>query len=121
MLTPLGKKGLLAFDGREATVRGEAWEGKLRSEYLASSLQGAGGGIDRLGAEEAMLAVSRWMLAGGANLQQAAYVALAGAMLESRQLGQTAIGGHGAAGELLGGAGAGGGGEIRNPKIEPPK
>jgi bifunctional ADP-heptose synthase (sugar kinase/adenylyltransferase) len=92
LITPLGKKGLLAFDAREAVKEGEAWEGKLRSEYLA-----AGGGIegvDRLGSEEAMLAVAAGMLAGGANVQQAAYVALAAAMLEARQMGHLAIGGH---------------------------
>jgi rfaE bifunctional protein nucleotidyltransferase chain/domain len=92
LLTPLGKKGLMTFDARESVAPGEAWEGKLRSEYLASPIQN--GGVDRLGAEEAMLAVASGMVAGGANLQQAAYVALAAAVLQSRQLGHLAIGGH---------------------------
>ena len=55
LLTPLGKKGLLVFDQRESDAPGEAWEGKLRTEYLASPVNGA---IDRLGADEAMLAVA---------------------------------------------------------------
>lgn len=98
MLTPLGKKGLLAFDQPEAVNPGEAWEGKLRSEYLASPINGT---IDRLGAEEAMLAVAAGMMGGGANIHQAAYVALAAAILESRQLGHFPLDGH-ALRELLG-------------------
>ena len=35
LFTPLGKKGLLAFDQSAPGAAGEAWEGKLRSEYLA--------------------------------------------------------------------------------------
>ncbi len=92
LLTPLGKKGLLAFDAREAAEAGAAWEGKLRSEYLSSPVNGT---MDRLGTEEALLAIATGMLAGGANLQQAAYVALAGAILEGRQLGHVPLDGHG--------------------------
>jgi rfaE bifunctional protein nucleotidyltransferase chain/domain len=91
LLTPLGKKGLLAFDQRETVHPGEAWEGKLRSEYLASPINGT---IDRLGAEEAMLAVAAGMMGGGANIHQAAYVALAAAILEARQLGHFPLDGH---------------------------
>jgi rfaE bifunctional protein nucleotidyltransferase chain/domain len=91
LLTPLGKKGLLVFDQREAVATGEAWEGKLRSEYLASPINGT---IDRLGSEEAMLAVSAGMVGGGANVHQAAYVALFGSILEARQLGHQPLDGH---------------------------
>ncbi|HEY4329952.1 MAG TPA: adenylyltransferase/cytidyltransferase family protein [Phycisphaerae bacterium] len=91
LFTPLGKKGLLAFDQREAALPGEAWEGKLRSEYLASPLNGT---IDRLGSDEAMLAIAAGMLGGGANIHQAAYVALAAAILESRQMGHQPLDGH---------------------------
>ncbi|MCL2648210.1 MAG: PfkB family carbohydrate kinase [Phycisphaerales bacterium] len=94
LLTPLGKKGLLAFDGREAVEPGAAWEGKLRSEYLSSPPPSVNGIMDRLGAEEALLAIASGMLAGGANLQQAAYVALAATILEGRQLGHVALDGH---------------------------
>jgi hypothetical protein len=91
LLTPLGRKGLLAFDSRETAEAGGAWEGRLRSEYLSSPVNGT---IDRLGAEEALLAIAAGMLAGGANLQQAAYVALAGSILEGRQLGHIPLDGH---------------------------
>ncbi len=91
LFTPSGKKGLLAFDQREAVAPGEAWEGKLRSEYLASPINGT---IDRLGSDEALLAIAAGMLGGGANIHQAAYVALAASILESRQMGQQPLGGH---------------------------
>jgi rfaE bifunctional protein nucleotidyltransferase chain/domain len=91
LLTPLGKKGLLAFDARESVAPGEAWEGKLRSEYLASPINGI---VDRLGTDEALLAVAAGMLGGGANVHQAAYVALAAAVLEGRQAGHFPIDGH---------------------------
>jgi len=91
LLTPVGKKGLLAFDQRETVAAGEAWEGKLRSEYLASPINGT---VDRLGSEEALLAVAAGMLGGGANIHQAAYTALAASVLVSRQMGQLPIDGH---------------------------
>ena len=91
LFTPLGKKGLLAFDQSAAIVPGEAWEGKLRSEYLASPLNGT---IDRLGSEEALLAVAAGMLGGGANIHQAAYVALAASILEASQMGHQCLDGH---------------------------
>jgi rfaE bifunctional protein nucleotidyltransferase chain/domain len=91
LLTPLGRKGLLVFDQSEAVAPGEAWEGKLRSEYLATPLNGS---IDRLGAEEALLAIAAGMLGGGANAHQAAYVALAASILESRQMGHHPLDGH---------------------------
>ena len=91
LLTPLGKKGLLVFDQSEPVAEGDAWEGKLRSEYLASPVNGT---TDRLGAEEAMLAVASGMLGGGANVHQASYVALAAAVLEARQMGHQALDGH---------------------------
>ena len=91
LLMPLGKKGLLAFDAREASTANEAWEGRLRSEYLASPVNGT---IDRIGADEALLAIAAGMIGGGANLHQAAYVALAAAILESRQLGHLPLDGH---------------------------
>jgi rfaE bifunctional protein nucleotidyltransferase chain/domain len=91
LLTPLGKKGLLAFDAREVVAPGEAWEGKMRSEYLASPINGI---VDRLGTEEALLAVAAGMLGGGATVHQAAYVALAAAMLEGRQAGHHPLDGH---------------------------
>ncbi len=95
LLTPSGKKGLLAFDQREPTTPpgtpAEAWEGKLRSEYLASPLNGT---IDRLGADEALLAIAAGMLGGGANIHQAAYVALAASILEARQMGHQPLDGH---------------------------
>jgi hypothetical protein len=91
LLTPLGKKGLLAFDCQEMVKPGEAWEGKMRSEYLASPINGT---IDKLGSEEALLAIASGMLGGGANLHQAAYVALAGAILEGRQMGHVPLDGH---------------------------
>ncbi len=98
LLTPLGKKGLLAFDQRETVAPGEVWEGKLRSEYIASPINGS---IDRLGTDEALLAVAAGMVGGGANLQQAGYVALSAAILESQQLGHHPLDGH-ALRELLG-------------------
>jgi rfaE bifunctional protein nucleotidyltransferase chain/domain len=91
LLTPSGKKGLLAFDQRETAAPGEAWEGKLRSEYLASPINGT---IDRLGSEEALLAVAAGMIGGGASVHQAAYVALAASILEARQLGHIPLDGH---------------------------
>jgi hypothetical protein len=57
--------------------------------------------VDRLGSEEAMLAVAAGMLGGGANVHQAAYVALAAAILEGRQMGHVPLDGH-ALRELLG-------------------
>jgi rfaE bifunctional protein nucleotidyltransferase chain/domain len=92
LLTPLGKKGLLAFDQRESSGPGDAWEGKLRSEYLASPINGS---IDRLGAEEALFAIAAAMLGGGANTHQAAYVALAASIIETRQMGHHPLDGHG--------------------------
>ena len=52
------------------------------------------GTIDRLGADEAMLAVAAGMLGGGANTHQAAYVALAASILEARQMGHHPLDGH---------------------------
>ncbi|HUO08285.1 MAG TPA: adenylyltransferase/cytidyltransferase family protein [Phycisphaerae bacterium] len=91
LLTPLGKKGLLAFDSLQHPLPGESWEGKLRSEYLASPVNGT---IDKLGTEEALLAIAAGMLGGGANLHQAAYVALTASILEARQLGHLPLDGH---------------------------
>ncbi len=91
ILMPLGRKGLLAFDARETVAAGEAWEGKLRSEYLASPINGV---VDRLGTDEALIAVAAGMMGGGANLHQAAYVALAASILEARQLGHLPLDGH---------------------------
>jgi rfaE bifunctional protein nucleotidyltransferase chain/domain len=91
LLTPLGKKGLLIFDQSAPVAEGDAWEGKLRSEYLASPVNGT---TDRLGTEEAMLAVAAAMMGGGANVHQAAYVALAAAVLEARQMGHLPLDGH---------------------------
>jgi hypothetical protein len=91
LLTPVGKKGLLAFDQRETVAPGEAWEGKLRSEYLANPTNGT---VDRLGSDEAMLAVAAGMMGGGANVHQAAYVALSASILEARQMGHQPLDGH---------------------------
>jgi len=84
MIMPLGKKGLLTFDAREDSAPQDSWDRKLRSEYLAAPFNGT---VDRLGTDEALLALSAGMLNVGANVQQAAYVALAASMLESRQIG----------------------------------
>lgn len=91
LLLPLGRKGVLAFDERADVKPDEPWEGKLRSEYLASTLNGA---IDRLGFDEALLAIAGGMIGAGANLHQAAYVGLAAAVLESRQMGHQPLDGH---------------------------
>lgn len=91
LLTPLGKKGLLAFDQSAPVAAGEAWEGKLRSEYLATLLNGT---VDRLGSEEAMLATASAMLGGGANTHQAAYVALTASIIQARQMGHHPLDGH---------------------------
>ena len=98
MLTPLGKKDCWHLTSRETVAPGEVWEGKLRSEYIASPINGS---IDRLGTDEALLAVAAGMVGGGANLQQAGYVALSAAILESQQLGHHPLDGH-ALRELLG-------------------
>ena len=91
LLTPLGKKGLLVFDQRTATGPEDAWEGKLRTEYLANPFNGT---IDRLGTDEAMLAIAAGLLGGGANTHQAAYVALAASILEARHMGHHPLDGH---------------------------
>jgi rfaE bifunctional protein nucleotidyltransferase chain/domain len=91
LLMPLGKKGLLAFDGYEPNAPDQAWEGRLRSEYLASFTNGL---IDRLGFDEALLAVSGALTAAGANVHQSAYIGLAAALHESRQMGHLPVDGH---------------------------
>lgn len=91
LLMPLGKKGLLAFDGLQGGKPDEAWEGRLRSEYLASPINGV---LDRLGFDEALLAVAGGLVGSGANVHQAAYVGLAAAVYEARQLGHVPVDGH---------------------------
>src|SRR5690349_14669327 len=91
LFTPLGKKGLLAFAPSAPVTPDEAWEGKLRPEHLATPSNGT---IARLGSDDAMLAVASGMLGGGANIHQAAYVALAASILEARQMGHQSLDGH---------------------------
>jgi len=90
LLVPLGKRGLLCFDQRRDNAS-DSWEGKLRSEYLASPVNGA---VDKLGCQEALLAVAGALLGAGANIHQAAYVGLAASILEGRQLGHQPLDGH---------------------------
>ena len=94
LLVPVGRKGLLCFDQQKEQASGAAWEGNLRSEYLASPINGLVGGGDRLGFEEALLAIAAGMTGAGANTQQAAFVALAAAVMEARQSGHQPLDGH---------------------------
>jgi len=91
MLVPSGKKGLLCFDNAIASAAGEAWEGKLRSEYLANPTNGI---VDKLGADEALLAVAGAMMGAGASVHQAAYVGLAAGIHETRTVGHSPLDGH---------------------------
>ena len=91
LLMPMGKKGLMCFDNRENTKPEEAWEGRMRSEYLASPINGT---MDRLGCEEALLAVAGAVVGAEGNLHQAAYVGLAASILEGRQVGHNPLDGH---------------------------
>ncbi len=91
LLVPSGKKGLLCFDQAKISAPGEAWEGKLRSEYLANPTNGV---IDKLGTDEALLAITGGMLGAGASVHQAAYVGLAAGIQESRAVGHTPLDGH---------------------------
>jgi rfaE bifunctional protein nucleotidyltransferase chain/domain len=91
LLVPLGKRGLLCFDHFLNAPADAGWEGKLRSEYLASPVNGA---VDKLGCLEALLAVSGALIGAGANVHQAAYVGLAASILEGRQMGHQPIDGH---------------------------
>jgi rfaE bifunctional protein nucleotidyltransferase chain/domain len=101
LLMPLGKKGLMTFDAPDpaAFANSAAWEGKLRSEYLASPINGT---IDRLGTDEALLATAAALLSAApthapntpANLQQAAYAALLASILQSRTPGHAPLDGH---------------------------
>lgn len=91
LLVPQGKKGLLCFDAREDVKTGDSWEGKLRSEYLANIGNGT---IDRLGFEEALLAIAGAITGAGGNTHQAAYAGLGAAILQSRSPGHTPLDGH---------------------------
>lgn len=91
LMLPSGKKGVITFDARTDATPGASWEGLLRSEYLAWPSSTV---VDRLGFDEALLGIAAAMLGAGANIQQAMYVALAGAMLESQQSGHHAIDGQ---------------------------
>jgi hypothetical protein len=91
LLVPSGKKGLLCFDNAMPTGAGEAWEGKLRSEYIANPTNGV---IDKLGADEALLAVAGGLLGAGANVHQAAYVGLAAGIQETHAVGHAPLDGH---------------------------
>lgn len=91
LLVPSGKKGLLCFDNATIAGAGEAWEGKLRSEYLANPTNGV---VDKLGAEEALLAVASALLGAGASVHQAAYVGLAASIRETHAVGHTPLDGH---------------------------
>jgi rfaE bifunctional protein nucleotidyltransferase chain/domain len=98
LLMPLGKKGLMTFDAPDAAAFGKdtPWEGKLRSEYVASPINGT---VDRLGSDEALLATAAALLsapsgAGAANLHQAAYTALLASILTSRHAGHAPLDGH---------------------------
>jgi bifunctional ADP-heptose synthase (sugar kinase/adenylyltransferase) len=91
LLMPSGRKGLFCFDVHPNAAEAVGWEGKLRSEYLSNQ---ANGSIDKLGCQEALLAVAAAMLGSGANIHQAAYVALAASIIESRQPGHQPLDGH---------------------------
>jgi len=97
---PLGKKGLLCFDQRQDHAANTPWEGLLRSEYLASPSTNGGLdpnsliSVDRLGFDEALLAIAAAALGAGGNTHQAAYLGLAAALLEARSPGHIPLGGH---------------------------
>jgi sugar/nucleoside kinase (ribokinase family) len=87
-LVTLGKQGLLVFDQYQPRGADEAWERKLRSEYLPALETHA---VDPLGCGDALLATATLALAAGAGVHGAAYLGSLAAAYEARQIGNRPI------------------------------
>ncbi|HYE19156.1 MAG TPA: PfkB family carbohydrate kinase [Tepidisphaeraceae bacterium] len=87
-MVTLGKQGLLVFDQHSEAGPGEAWERRLRSEYLPTLTDRA---IDPLGCGDALLAGASLALAAGGSVQAAAYVGSVAAAFEAQQVGNQPI------------------------------
>jgi rfaE bifunctional protein kinase chain/domain/rfaE bifunctional protein nucleotidyltransferase chain/domain len=87
-LVTLGKQGLIVFDRYQARGADEAWERRLRSEYLPAL---GGHAIDPLGAGDALLAAASLTLAVGGSVQAAAYLGAVAAGFEVQRVGNQPI------------------------------
>ncbi|HSI37160.1 MAG TPA: PfkB family carbohydrate kinase, partial [Tepidisphaeraceae bacterium] len=87
-MVTLGKQGLLVFDQHSEAGPGEAWERRLRSEYLPALTDRA---IDPLGCGDALLAGASLALAAGGSVHAAAYVGSVAAAFEAQQVGNQPI------------------------------
>ncbi|HEY7116694.1 MAG TPA: PfkB family carbohydrate kinase [Tepidisphaeraceae bacterium] len=87
-LVTLGKQGLIVFDQYRARAAGEAWERKLRSEYLPALATQA---IDPLGCGDALLAAASLTLAVGGSVQAAAYLGSVAAAFEVQRVGNQPV------------------------------
>jgi rfaE bifunctional protein kinase chain/domain/rfaE bifunctional protein nucleotidyltransferase chain/domain len=87
-LITLGKQGLLVFDQYRPRTADEAWERKLRSEYLPALATHA---IDPLGCGDALLATATLALAAGGSVHAAAYLGSVAAAFEAQRVGNQPI------------------------------
>ncbi len=71
LIVTVGKRGLVTFSRPSTDRNSAAWRGRLLSEYFDAFSDRI---VDRLGAGDALLAVSALCGAAGANLMQSAYV-----------------------------------------------
>jgi bifunctional ADP-heptose synthase (sugar kinase/adenylyltransferase) len=87
-LITLGKQGLIVFDQCQARAADEAWERKLRSEYLPAL---AGQAVDPLGCGDALLATASLTLAVGGGIHAAAYLGAVAAAFEVQRVGNQPV------------------------------
>jgi len=83
-LITLGKQGLVAFDQNKDHADVQAWERRLRSEYLPAL---SGRAIDPLGCGDALLATASLALAAGGSLHAAAFLGAVAASIEVEHTG----------------------------------
>jgi rfaE bifunctional protein kinase chain/domain/rfaE bifunctional protein nucleotidyltransferase chain/domain len=88
LFVTLDKRGLVAFDRRNADPQSPEWSGRLRSEHLPSFAERT---VDRLGCGDALLAASTLALAAGADLTAAAYLGNLAAAVEIAHLGNIPV------------------------------
>jgi rfaE bifunctional protein kinase chain/domain len=87
-LITLGKQGLIVFDQLQARAADEAWERRLRSEYLPAL---GGQAVDPLGCGDALLATASLTLAVGGGVHAAAYLGAVAAAFEVQRVGNQPI------------------------------
>lgn len=88
LIVTLGKQGLVVCDQHRPSRSDEAWERRLRSEYVPSL---AGRPVDPLGCGDALLATATAALAAGGSVQAAALLGSMAAAAHAQELGNPPI------------------------------